>query len=60
MVVPVRCCLAAGGHVIAVGPNVLWHLGTTFSEALAYIVDGDGGGGRGERADRLANCPTPG
>ncbi|MDX2708279.1 SUKH-3 domain-containing protein [Streptomyces sp. PA03-6a] len=55
------CCYrAAGGRVIAVGPNVVWHLGATFAEALTYIVDGDGGGSRAEPADWLANCPTAG
>ncbi|WP_369174985.1 SUKH-3 domain-containing protein [Streptomyces sp. R28] len=51
-----RSYVAASGRVIAVGPNVLWHLGATFAEALAYVVDGDGGADRTERADWLANC----
>ncbi|GKQ37525.1 SUKH-3 domain-containing protein [Streptomyces sp. A012304] len=51
-----RSYIAASGRVIAVGPNVLWHLGSTFAEALAYVVDGDGGADRTERADWLANC----
>jgi hypothetical protein len=51
-----RSYIAASGRVIAVGPNVLWHLGATFAEALAYVVDGDVGADRAERADWLANC----
>ncbi|GGR17610.1 hypothetical protein GCM10010251_37000 [Streptomyces aurantiogriseus] len=50
-----RSYIAASGRVIAVGPNVLWHLGATFAEALVYVVDGDGGADRTERADWLAN-----
>lgn len=48
--------IAASGRVIAVGPNCLWPLGSTFMEALAYVVDGDGGGSRTQEADWLANC----
>lgn len=48
--------IAASGRVIAVGPNCLWPLGSTFMEALAYVVDGDGGGSRAQQADWLANC----
>jgi hypothetical protein len=51
-----RSYVAASGRVIAVGPNVLWHLGSTFAEALACVVDGDAGADRAERADWLANC----
>ncbi len=40
---------------MAVGPNVLWHLGATFAEALGCVVDGDGGSDRAEPADWLAN-----
>ncbi|MGW4503899.1 SUKH-3 domain-containing protein [Streptomyces sp. NPDC004436] len=48
-----RSYVAASGRVIAVGPGVMWHLGTDFAEALAYVVDGDGGADRTERADWL-------
>ncbi|WP_327722041.1 SUKH-3 domain-containing protein [Streptomyces sp. NBC_00490] len=48
--------IAASGRVIAVGPHCLWSLGSTFMEALAYVVDGDGGVNREERADWLDNC----
>lgn len=48
--------IAASGRVIAVGPNCLWPLGSTFVEALAYVVDGAGGGSRAQQADWLANC----
>ncbi|MDQ0605014.1 hypothetical protein QF037_009359 [Streptomyces canus] len=51
-----RSYIAASGRVVAVGPNVLWPLGSTFVEALAYVVDGDGGVSRAEQADWLANC----
>ncbi|MFB7256957.1 SUKH-3 domain-containing protein [Streptomyces nojiriensis] len=51
-----RSYIAASGRVVAVGPNVLWHLGSTFTEALAFVVDGDGGVDRAERADWLDNC----
>ncbi|MFD3376838.1 MULTISPECIES: SUKH-3 domain-containing protein [unclassified Streptomyces] len=51
-----RSYIAASGRVVAVGPNVLWPLGSTFVEALAYVVDGDGGVNRAEQADWLANC----
>ncbi|MFE0421220.1 SUKH-3 domain-containing protein [Streptomyces sp. NPDC058953] len=52
-----RAYAAASGRVVAVGPNVLWHLGSTLVEALGYVVDGDGGVDRAERAVWLANCP---
>ncbi|MFF8322970.1 SUKH-3 domain-containing protein [Streptomyces bobili] len=48
--------VSASGRVVAVGPNCLWWLGPTFMEALAYVVDGDGGGSRAEQADWLDNC----
>jgi hypothetical protein len=51
-----RSYIAASGRVVAVGPNWLWPLGSTFVEALAYVVDGDGGVNRAEKADWLANC----
>lgn len=55
-----RSYMADSGRVVAVGPNVLWHLGSTFAEALAYVVDGDAGVDRAEQADWLANCLTHG
>ncbi|MFF7264690.1 SUKH-3 domain-containing protein [Streptomyces sp. NPDC008159] len=51
-----RSYVAADGRVVAMGPNVLWHLGATYAEALTYVVEGDGGPPRAERADRLGNC----
>ncbi|MFF2514632.1 SUKH-3 domain-containing protein [Streptomyces sp. NPDC058086] len=51
-----RSYIAASGRVVAVGPNWLWPLGSTFVEALAYVVDGDDGVNRAEQADWLANC----
>jgi hypothetical protein len=48
--------IAASGRVIAVGPHWLSPLGSTFMEALAYVVDGDGGVKREERAYWLDNC----
>ncbi len=53
-----RSYIAASGRVVAVGPNVLWPLGSTFAEALAYVVDGDAGVNRAEQAGWLANCLT--
>ncbi|WP_046505676.1 SUKH-3 domain-containing protein [Streptomyces odonnellii] len=53
-----RSYVAAGGRVVAVGPNVLWSLGSTFAEALVYVVYGDGGVDRAEQADWLGNCLT--
>ncbi|MER6462492.1 SUKH-3 domain-containing protein [Streptomyces sp. NPDC001288] len=53
-----RSYIAASERVVAVGPNFLWPLGSTFAEALAYVVDGDAGINRAEQADWLANCPT--
>ncbi|MFH8452129.1 SUKH-3 domain-containing protein [Streptomyces fungicidicus] len=51
-----RSYIAASGRVVAVGPNVLWLLGSTFAEALAYVVDGDAGINRAEQTNWLANC----
>ncbi len=51
-----RAYISASGLVVAVGPNCLWPLSSTFMEALAYVVDGDGGVSRAEQADWLANC----
>ncbi|MEU6417118.1 hypothetical protein [Streptomyces spiralis] len=51
-----RSYIAASGRVVAVGPNWLWPLGSTFVEALAYVMEGDGGVNREEQADWLANC----
>ncbi|WP_179851261.1 SUKH-3 domain-containing protein [Streptomyces sp. TLI_55] len=48
--------IAASGRVVAVGPHCLWPLGSTFMEALAYVVDGDGGVSRAQEADWLDNC----
>ncbi|MFE2264972.1 SUKH-3 domain-containing protein [Streptomyces griseosporeus] len=48
--------ISASGRVIAVGPHWVWPLGATFMQALAYVVDGDGGVNREERADWLDNC----
>lgn len=53
-----RSYIATSERVVAVGPNFLWPLGSTFAEALAYVVDGDAGINRAEQADWLANCPT--
>ncbi|MFD7203370.1 SUKH-3 domain-containing protein [Streptomyces sp. NPDC059893] len=53
-----RSYIAASGRVVAVGPNFLWPLGSTFAEALAYVVDGDAGVTRAEQAHWLANCLT--
>lgn len=48
-----RSYVAASGRVIAVGPGFMWELGTSFAEALIYVVDGDGGADRTERATWL-------
>ncbi|MFF6780786.1 SUKH-3 domain-containing protein [Streptomyces sp. NPDC012510] len=53
-----RSYIATSGRVVAVGPNCLWSLGSTFAEALAYVVDGDVGVNRAEQADWLDNCLT--
>ncbi|MFE3905921.1 SUKH-3 domain-containing protein [Streptomyces sp. NPDC059153] len=53
-----RSYISASGRVVAVGPNFLWPLGSTFAEVLAYVVDGDAGVNRAEQADWLANCLT--
>ncbi|MET9674815.1 SUKH-3 domain-containing protein [Streptomyces sp. NPDC006482] len=45
-----RSYVAESGRVIAVGAGFLWQLGTSFAEALTYVVDGDGGPARTERA----------
>lgn len=45
-----RSYVAASGRVIAVGAGFMWQLGTSFAEALTYVVEGDGGAGRAERA----------
>ncbi|MEU9116714.1 SUKH-3 domain-containing protein [Streptomyces sp. NPDC048483] len=50
-----RSYIAASGRVIAVGPNVVWCLGSTFVEALIYVVAGDDGVNRAEQADWLGN-----
>ncbi|MFJ6405876.1 SUKH-3 domain-containing protein [Streptomyces hydrogenans] len=47
--------VAASGRVIAVGPGFVWQLGSTFAEALTYVVDGDGGANRTERAAWLTD-----
>ncbi|MET9116080.1 SUKH-3 domain-containing protein [Streptomyces longwoodensis] len=47
--------IAASGSVVAVGPKVLWPLGSTFLEALTYVLDGDTSVNP-EQADWLANC----
>lgn len=48
-----RSYIATSGRVVAVGPGVLWLLGSTFAEALTYVVDGDAGADRTERAPWL-------
>lgn len=48
-----RSYIATSGRVV-VGPSVLWPLGSTFAEALAYVVDGDAALDRTERAPWLA------
>ncbi|WP_330322824.1 SUKH-3 domain-containing protein [Streptomyces anulatus] len=45
-----RSYVAACGRVIAVGAGFMWQLGTSFAEALTYVVEGDGGADRTERA----------
>lgn len=45
-----RSYVAASGRVIAVGAGFMWQLGTSFAEALTYVVEGDGGADRTERA----------
>jgi hypothetical protein len=53
-----RSYIATSGRVVAVGPNWLWPVGSSFAEALVYVVDGDAGINRAEHADWLANCIT--
>ncbi|MEU8929574.1 SUKH-3 domain-containing protein [Streptomyces sp. NPDC048409] len=53
-----RSYIGTSGRVVAIGPNVLWPLGSTFAEALTYVVDGDAGVDRAVKADWLANCLT--
>jgi hypothetical protein len=48
-----RSYVGASGRVVAVGPLVLWELGSSFSAALTYVVNGDMGGSRAQRADWL-------
>ncbi|MGW5771348.1 SUKH-3 domain-containing protein [Streptomyces longwoodensis] len=48
-----RTYVGASGRVVAVTGGTLWELGTDFPEVLAYVVRGDGGGSRAERADWL-------
>ncbi|MGW3513889.1 hypothetical protein [Streptomyces hydrogenans] len=45
-----KAYVAASGRVIAVGPGFLWQLDAGFAEAPTYVVEGDGGAGRIERA----------
>lgn len=45
--------VSASGKVVAVSVGTIWELGTSFSEALDYIVKGDGGGSRAQSADWL-------
>lgn len=45
-----RTYVGASGRVIAVGPGVMWDLGATFDEALDYVVNGDGGVDRTQKA----------
>jgi hypothetical protein len=49
-----RSYVSVSGRVVAVGPLVVWDLGSSFAEALAYIVKGDAGGSRAQQADWLA------
>ncbi len=53
-----RTYVAESGRVLAVGPMSVWVLGSTFAEALAYVVVGDGGGNRAEQAPWLRNRLT--
>ncbi|MFD3591077.1 SUKH-3 domain-containing protein [Streptomyces sp. NPDC058683] len=55
-----RSYIAASGRVVAVGPNVLWPLGSTFAEALAYVVGGEASINRAQQANWLDNCLTGG
>lgn len=55
-----RSYIATSGRVVAVWPGVLWPLGSTFAEALAYVVDGDAGADpqpRSSQAPMLAASP---
>ncbi|MFJ2027657.1 SUKH-3 domain-containing protein [Streptomyces sp. NPDC087897] len=45
-----RAYVGASGQVIAVGAGFQWRLGASFAEALSYVVEGDGGVHRTERA----------
>lgn len=45
-----RSYVAASGRVIAVGAGFMRQLDTSFAEALTYVVEGDGGAARTERA----------
>ncbi|SCF96514.1 SUKH-3 immunity protein [Streptomyces sp. Ncost-T10-10d] len=49
-----RSYVGESGRVVAVGPMVMWDLGSSFSEALAYVVNGDEGGSRAQEAPWLA------
>ncbi|MFD5212489.1 hypothetical protein ACFWNF_36760 [Streptomyces anulatus] len=50
MVDPVQVIRGGERRVIAVGAGFMWQLGTSFAEALTYVVEGDGGADRTERA----------
>ena len=49
-----RSYIAESGLVVAVGPKVVWKLGETLAEALAYVVDGDGSASRATKAEWLS------
>lgn len=48
-----RSYIGGDGRVIAVGPQVLWELGLSFSEALDFVVNGEAGVDRAESAEWL-------
>ena len=59
-----RSYIGVSGRVIAVGPKALSYLGTTFAEALTYVVDGDAGADRTQSGQHgSSTCdqgrPTP-
>ncbi|MFI0085862.1 SUKH-3 domain-containing protein [Streptomyces bobili] len=48
-----RSYMSASGKVVAVTVGTIWELGTSFSEALDYVVKGDGGESRAQSVDWL-------
>ncbi|WP_079125082.1 SUKH-3 domain-containing protein [Streptomyces lushanensis] len=49
-----RSYISAGGRVVAIGLLDMWELGSSFSEAVNYVVNGGSGENRLQQADWLS------